>query len=88
MVRLLPACRKGVFEMTRIATLALVALMGAGTIAFATDLSHASEGRLSIHSVGDTVSQVDLVHGERVAETYRVQPDHTLTLVARTPING
>ncbi len=74
--------------MTRIATLALVALLGAGTIAFATDLSHASEGRLSIHSVGDVVSQVDLENGQRVAETFRVQPDHTLALVARTPING
>ncbi|MCY1669141.1 hypothetical protein [Rhizobium sp. SL86] len=74
--------------MKRVAALALVALLGAGTIAFATELSHASEGRLSIHSVGDTVSQVDVVHGERVAETYRVKPDHTLTLVARTPIDG
>ncbi len=72
--------------MNRIAAVTVVALMGVGSIAFAQDLAYASEGRLSIHSVGDTITQIDHVDGIQYADTYQVTADHTLTLVSRHAI--
>jgi hypothetical protein len=73
--------------MKRILVTCAVALLGAGTLAFAQDLHHASEGRLSIGSVGSTVQQVSVENGARYSELYRVKPDHTLTLVSRTALS-
>lgn len=63
-------------------------VIGVSTLAFAADLSHASEGRLSINMVGTTVAQTVREGGEKYAETFVVQPDHTLKLVDRTEIAG
>ncbi|WP_137130155.1 hypothetical protein [Rhizobium sp. FY34] len=64
------------------------ALLGASTLAFAEELHHASEGRLSINSVGSTVTQLTEANGQRFSDTYRVTPDHTLTLVSRNAVAG
>lgn len=72
--------------MKRVAFASLAFVVGISTVAFAADLSHASPGRLSINMVGTTVAQVVNDGGQRYAETYVVQPDHTLKLVDRSPI--
>lgn len=61
-------------------------IVGVSTLAFAADLSHASEGRLSINMVGTTVAQTVQQDGARYAETFVVQPDHTLKLIDRTAV--
>lgn len=72
--------------MKRVAFASLAFIVSISTFAFAADLSHASPGRLSINMVGTTVAQTVNENGERYAETYVVQPDHTLKLVDRTAI--
>lgn len=64
------------------------ALLGASTFAFAEELHNASEGRLSINSVGSTVTQLAETNGQRFSDTYQVTPDHTLTLVSRSAVAG
>lgn len=73
--------------MKRIIAACTIALLGAATIAFAQDLHHASEGRLSIGAIGSTVQQVSEENGARYSEVYRVTPDHTLTLVSRSALS-
>jgi outer membrane lipoprotein-sorting protein len=72
--------------MKRILAACAALLLGVSTLAFAEELHHASEGRLSIGAVGATVTQVSTDHGQSVSETYRVKPDHTLTLIERNPL--
>lgn len=72
--------------MKRILVACTALLLGASTLAFAEELHHASEGRLSIHAIGATVTQVTTDQGQQYSETYRVRPDHTLTLVERNPL--
>lgn len=72
--------------MKRIIAFAFAALIGASTVVFAQDLRHAANGRLSIHSVGDWVSQTVADHGQMFQERYQVQPDHTLKLMQRTAL--
>jgi hypothetical protein len=62
------------------------ALLGASTLAFAQELHHASEGRLSINAVGTTITQTSEANGHRFSDTYQVTPDHTLTLISRSPV--
>lgn len=66
------------------ASLAIV--FGASTLSFAAELGHATEGRLSINMIGSTVSQKVDEGGQTYAETFVVQPDHTLKLVNRAAV--
>lgn len=72
--------------MKKILVASIAIIMGVSTLAFAADLSHASDGRLSINMVGTTVAQTVQEDGQNYAETFVVQPDHTLKLVDRTAI--
>ncbi|MFD1743921.1 hypothetical protein ACFSE1_00440 [Rhizobium helianthi] len=67
-----------------VASLAIV--LGASTISFAAELGYATEGRLSINMVGSTISQKVDQDGQIYAETFVVQPDHTLKLVNRAAL--
>ncbi|SIQ56310.1 hypothetical protein SAMN05880590_105166 [Rhizobium sp. RU35A] len=72
--------------MKRVIAFTFAALIGASTVVFAEDLRHAANGRLSIHSVGDWVSQDVIDQGHAYVEHYQVQADHTLKLMDRQPI--
>ena len=72
--------------MKKIIATGFALVIGISTLAFAADLSHASEGRLSINMVGTTVAQTVAEDGARYEETFVVQPDHTLKLVDKTAI--
>ncbi|MDO1584412.1 hypothetical protein [Rhizobium oryzicola] len=72
--------------MKRLVIASIFALAGVSTVAFAEELSHASDGRLSIESPGATVRQDVTENGHRYAETFVVQPNHTLKLVDRVSL--
>lgn len=74
--------------MNKIIPASIAIIIGVSTLAFAADLSHASEGRLSINMIGTTVAQTVQESGQRYAETFVVQSDHTLKLVDKTPITN
>ena len=73
------------------ASLALVATLGAGLAS--AEILPATEGPLSgtVHAkapVGSTVLNAYLADGRQVHEVYRVNPDHSLTLVEKSANNN